>query len=105
MRRVSIKFFFAVGVISLAILMPLACSKIAPVAEYKKYDNDAAVPRITVEDAKKEVDAGNAIIVDSRQEFAYKNEHIAGSINIALGAPDDAFAALPKNKKIIVYCS
>ena len=82
----------------------LACQK-AQLAEYKKYENDADVPRMTIEDAKKDADAGNAVIVDSRAESAYKHEHIAGSINIALGATDDAFAALPKNKKIIVYCS
>ncbi len=99
------RFYLAAGILTLAILLPLACSKLAPVAEYKKYDNDAAVPRITVEEAKKNFDAGNAVIVDSRPESAYKSEHIAGSINVALGAPDDAFSTLPKNKKVIVYCS
>ncbi len=99
------RFYLAAGILTLAILLPLACSKPAPVAEYKKYENDAAVPRITVEDAKKDFDAGNATIIDSRPESAYKSEHIAGSINVALGSPDDAFSTLPKNKKIIVYCS
>ena len=97
--------FFAVAIVSLAILLAMACAKPAPLAEYKKYENDGEVPRISIEDAKKDVDAGIAVIVDSRPEFAYKHEHIAGSINIVLGSPDDAFAALPKDKKIIVYCS
>ncbi|MEO6656356.1 MAG: rhodanese-like domain-containing protein [Pyrinomonadaceae bacterium] len=75
------------------------------VAEYRKYENDAEVPRISVEDAKKEADAGTAIIVDSRAETQYKQDHIAGSINIPLGSTEDKFSVLPKNKKIIVYCS
>src|SRR5438445_9063262 len=104
MSRIKIKFFLTVGIVSLAILLPMACSKAVPLAEYKKYENDTAVPRISVEDAKKDVDAGIAVIVDSRPEFAYKHEHIAGSINIALGSPDEAFSSLPKDKKIIVYC-
>lgn len=99
------RFLLAAGIISLAIFLPLACSKVVPVAEYKKFENDGEVPRISIEDAKKDADAGIAVIVDSRPEFAYKHEHIAGSINIVYGAPDDAFGVLPKDKKIIVYCS
>src|SRR5258708_1605028 len=80
----------------------LACQQKIQLADYKKYENDAAVPRMWTEDAKKDVDAGIAVIVDSRPEFAYKHEHIAGSVNIPYGAPDDAFGVLPKGKKIIV---
>ncbi len=83
----------------------LACQQKVQLAEYKKFENDTEVTRISIEDAKKDADAGIAVIVDSRPEFAYKHEHIAGSINIVYGAPDDAFAVLPKDKKIIVYCS
>ncbi|CAN5398712.1 hypothetical protein BH10ACI3_BH10ACI3_23800 [soil metagenome] len=81
-----------------------ACQKGQQI-EYKKYASDAEVPRISVEDAKKEVDAGTAIIVDSRADSAYKQEHIAGSINYPLGSPEDKFSTLPKGKKLILYCS
>ncbi|CAN5480182.1 hypothetical protein BH10ACI2_BH10ACI2_08200 [soil metagenome] len=75
-------------------------------AEYRKFATDADVPRISILDAKKDYDAGNAIIVDSRPEAAYNVEHIAKSINIPLGSPDEnKFSSLPKDKKIIVYCS
>ncbi len=97
--------FLTLGSLIMAVLLFAACAKVTQLAEYKKYENDGEVPRISIEDAKKDADAGNAVIVDSRPESAYKGEHIAGSVNIALGAPDDAFASLPKNKKIIVYCS
>ena len=86
------------------VVAAIACQKVQ-IAEYKKLASDADVPRMTIEDARKDADAGIAVIVDSRPEFAYKHEHIAGAINITLGADDEAFAALPKNKKIIVYCS
>ena len=95
-------------VLALAIasaLFVLACQKQVQMAEYKKYENDAAVPRISVEDAKKEVDAGTAVIVDARGDGAFKSERIAGALNIPLGATEDKFATLPKDKKIIVYCS
>jgi len=60
-------------------------------------------PRITLADAKAAFDAGSAIFIDSRAESAYKGEHIKGAINIPLGSLD--FSKVPKNKKIIVYCS
>jgi len=82
----------------------LACQQAAEI-QYFEYVNDAAVPRISAEDAKKEVDAGNAVFVDSRGDGAYNVEHLPGALNIAFGSPDDKFVQLPKGKKIIVYCS
>jgi hypothetical protein len=93
----------------LALLLPLilflACQK-APVAiEYVKYDSDAAIPRISAVDAKKEYDAGNAVFVDSRGEAAWKAERLPGALEISMGATDEKLSTLPKGKKIIVYCS
>ena len=73
--------------------------------EYVKYETDAAVPRISAEDAKKEFDAGNAVFVDSRGDAAFKEEHLPGAMVIQFGSSDDKFSSLPKGKKIIVYCS
>ncbi|MGE3466028.1 MAG: rhodanese-like domain-containing protein [Pyrinomonadaceae bacterium] len=75
------------------------------VLEHFKYVNEEAVPRISVEDAKKEFDAGNAVFVDSRGDGAYNAEHLPGALNIPFGATPDKFTKLPKGKKIIVYCS
>ncbi len=63
------------------------------------------VERITVADAKKAVDAGEAIIVDSRSQDSYNNEHIKGSINIPTKEMEERYKELSKDKKIIVYCS
>lgn len=62
-------------------------------------------PRITLADAKKDFDAGTAIFVDTRGEAAYKNEHIKGAINIAADMLEAKLKELPKDKKIIAYCS
>ncbi len=81
--------------------MGVACQK-AELVEYHKFQNDTEVPRISVEDAKKDYDAGTTVIVDARGDAAYNQEHIAGALNMR---KEDRFAELPKNKKIIVYCS
>lgn len=82
----------------------LAACKSAEI-EYVKYDTEEAVPRISAADTKKEVDAGNAVLVDSRDAGAFNSERLPGAINIQAGSPPDKFSQLPKGKKIIVYCS
>ena len=62
-------------------------------------------PRISLDDAKKDFDAGNVIFVDTRAEAAYKDEHIKGAINIPADAFETRYAEVPKDKKIIAYCS
>ena len=101
MRKIPINVILPLVVIGLMFM--LGCQK-AQLAEYKKFQNADEVPRITVNEAKKDYDTGNVVVVDSRPEAAFKNEHITGAINIPFGSPDDKFSALPQGKKIIVYC-
>ncbi len=62
-------------------------------------------PRINLADAKKDFDAGNVVFVDTRAEASYKTEHIKGAINIPSGEFETRYKEVPKNKKIIAYCS
>ena len=62
-------------------------------------------PRISLEDARKDFDAGSALFVDTRAADAYKLEHIKGSINISADMLEAKYKELPKDKKIIAYCS
>ncbi len=62
-------------------------------------------PRISLDDAKKDFDAGNALFIDTRAEAAYKDEHIKGAINIPAGEFETRSGEVPKDKKIIAYCS
>ena len=80
------------------------CQK-ADLGPYVKYNSDADVPRISLEEAKKDYDNGTAVIIDSRGDAAFKQEHVKGALNIPLGSPESHFSAIPKGKKIIVYCS
>lgn len=62
-------------------------------------------PRISLEDAKKDFDAGTAIFVDTRAEVPYQQEHIKGAINIPAEAMETRYKEIPTDKKIIAYCS
>ncbi len=94
-----------IGLVLVVVGIASACQQTASSAPFKKYADGNDVPKISVADAKKEVDAGTAVIVDSRGEAVYRMEHIAGSINIPQGSPKEKYDVIPKGKKAIVYCS
>ena len=86
--------------------MLFACKEAPKLAEYRKYANDADVPRISAADAKKDVDAGIAVILDSRGDAAFLAEHIKGAISVPTAAMlKERLNEIPQGKKIIVYCS
>ncbi len=71
----------------------------------KSSDPFARIPRMTVEELKKALDEGRAVVADVRPSEAYEAEHIAGAFSV----PEDDWAAhaveLPKGKLVVAYCS
>jgi len=70
-----------------------------------EHNHQGDAPRITLADAKKEFDAGNAVFIDTRSADAFKTERVKGAINITSSDPESRYKEIPKDKKIIVYCS
>lgn len=91
-------------VVAVTLAFASACQR-AQLAEYRAYSGDADVPRISLEEAKRDYDNGFAVIVDSRDAGSFANEHIKGAINIPVGSPETEYSKIPQGKKIIVYCS
>lgn len=81
---------------------PMQISKTAQ-TETAHADEDA--PRISLEDAKKDFDAGTAVFVDTRDAAAYNGEHIKGAINISVSELQAKISKIPTGKKVIAYCS
>jgi 3-mercaptopyruvate sulfurtransferase SseA len=61
--------------------------------------------RVTVEEVQKMLEAGKAVVYDTRVKAAYDAEHIKGSLSV----PFDQVAArtdeFPKDKTLIFYCT
>ncbi len=91
-------------ILSICILVISSLAAFGQAGEARKFSSDADVPRMTVEEAKKGFDDGSVVFVDSRAADAYNKERIKGALIIE-GAEDNRFDALPKKKKIVVYCS
>ncbi len=69
--------------------------------------NDADVPRVSVEDAKRALESGEAVIVDVRSAEAYAEVHIAGAVSVPLLEFENNIAGVPleKDQWIITYCT
>jgi rhodanese-related sulfurtransferase len=61
--------------------------------------------RISVEELHKLWEKGDVLIIDTRAESAYKDEHIKGSISMPTGTVLDRIDELPRNKMIAAYCT
>jgi 3-mercaptopyruvate sulfurtransferase SseA len=69
----------------------------------------AAVPRIGIEEFKKDLDADKLVVIDVRAAEGYRIGHIPGSINVPLGLLSTPSAELAKlkaaKKPIVAYCA
>jgi len=64
------------------------------------------VPRIQVKELKALLDAGEEVIIaDARSLTSYEASHIAGAISMPLLEVDERYKELPKDAKIVLYCT
>lgn len=61
--------------------------------------------RISLEETQAAINAGTALVVDVREESAYKVSHIKGAKSIPLPQFQKRIGELPKDKLIITYCA
>ena len=68
---------------------------------------EAAVPRISIDDARAAFESAEAVIIDVRSPAAYETSRIVGAVSVPLGEIERDPAAVPldKNQWIITYCT
>ena len=77
-----------------------------PAAQGQQPPNPAAdATRITVAELKQKLDAGQAVIYDTRAKTAYDQEHIKGALSMPSGEVAERTGELPKDKLIVFYCT
>jgi 3-mercaptopyruvate sulfurtransferase SseA len=84
---------------------PQAAEPAAQAAQQAPADPLAAAPRINGEDARKALAKGEAVLVDVRGKESYDLEHAKGAISLPLSELPNRMGELPKDKKIITYCT
>lgn len=67
---------------------------------------DAAYRQISQEEAKEMMDAGDAVVLDVREQSEYDEGHIPGAVLLPVGSIDeDTAAVIPeKSTTVLVYC-
>src|SRR5436190_22915373 len=61
--------------------------------------------RITAEDLHKLWEKNDVLVIDTRPESTYQQEHIKGSISMPTGTVLQRIDELPRNKMIVAYCT
>ncbi|MCZ7582420.1 MAG: thiosulfate sulfurtransferase GlpE [Deltaproteobacteria bacterium] len=61
-------------------------------------------PQLTVEEAKKRLDEGNATFVDVRDPLAFRNAHIPGAAHVGDHNVEEFVDGADKNRCLLVYC-
>lgn len=66
----------------------------------------STVPRIRIEEFKKDLDQDKLLAIDVRAGDAYRAGHIPGAINVPLSALSEHLARLKAAKRpIVAYCA
>ena len=68
---------------------------------------DAAYRQISQEEAKEMMDAGDAVVLDVREQSEYDEGHIPGAVLLPVGSIDEDTAAVvipEKSATVLVYC-
>lgn len=65
----------------------------------------ADVPRITAQELRAKLDAGQAVVFDARRQESYIQQHIAGAISLPWNEVGTRLAELPADKQAVFYCT
>lgn len=88
----------------LALLLLAACA--GPAGPSPEVTSQDDVPRITPQELKAQLDAGERVIVaDARSLESYQERHIAGAISVPAIEVADHLKELPKRAQIVFYCT
>ena len=68
-------------------------------------DGSADVLRITAQELKAKLDAGQAVVFDARRQSDYAQRHIAGAISLPQNEVAARLAELPTDKLAVFYCT
>ncbi len=99
------KWIGLLGLLALAFLI-VGCADSSSVAKISVPGSSADVPRMTPQDLKGKLDAGEAVlVVDSRSLAEYNQRHIPDALSIPLEEIRARHGELSKDVVIVLYCT
>ena len=106
-NRALLPFILFVLIIALSIGALIFADNLrkAQIANPGSYVNQDEIPRLTVEEAYRAVQAGDAVLVDTRSEAQYLAQHAAGAINLPVDQVQTRLGELDPDTWYITYCT
>lgn len=92
-------------IIGYAVFLRAHSSQAPTAAQPVSVPEAAEIVRISPKDAKAAVDAGQAVLVDTRAEEAYARQHAEGAISLPESRAAELAGTLPQDKILILYCT
>jgi hypothetical protein len=78
---------------------------IEPPDAHQQTPEKASVPRMAVEDVRSMLSRELVLVVDVRDQASYERAHIPGAMHVPLASLEANLTQLPKNKRIVTYCT
>ena len=97
--------FILVILISIGGLLLAQNLRKAEIAAPRDYTNQDDIPRVTAEEAYQAVQNGEAVLVDTRSEAQFQEQHAAGAINLPVDQVLDRIGELDPDTWYITYCT
>lgn len=96
-----------IGVIMLSIggLMLAEQLRKAEIENPGEYATQDDIPRLTAEEAYQAIQAGEAVLVDTRSESQFQAQHAMGAINIPVDQTESLIPDLDPDIWYITYCT
>lgn len=66
---------------------------------------EATAPRMMIAQLQQQLPLGNVLLLDVRPTMSYSASHAAGAVNIPLEQLQARAAELPRDKRIVAYCT
>ncbi len=103
------KIFFQIvlGILVLSIGIGLGFFVFSKIKNNKSQTNSdsSEIPKISIEELKQKMDSQeDFILIDSRSQVEYEEEHIKEAISVPYNKIEEIASGLDKNKEIIIYC-
>ena len=104
-RAIALSLLF-IAMLALAGCAPAGQEVESPTVTRRVPTAPADVPRMTPQELKALVDAGeDVVIVDTRSNVEYRSARIPGSVSMPLAEIPTRYAELPMDQDIVLYCT
>jgi len=97
--------FVGVLVLSIGGLILAQNLRKAEIEKPKQYSNQDEIPRVTIQEAYKAAENGEAVIIDTRSASEFSRQHVTGAVNLPADQVESMLGELDPDIWYLTYCT